>query len=242
MTTIPIAIVGDFNSSKPPHIATNDAIGHSSARLGLSIEHRWIGTEELAPSDGTRHLAGFKGFWIAPVSPYRNLDGALAAIRLARERRIPLLGTCGGFQHIILEYARNVLGFADAEHEETAPKASQRFISQLACSLVGRSMSITLQPDSVAARAYGQTCVQEHFRSSFGVNPVYVDVLRSSALRIVGLDDEGVVRVVELADHPFFVGTLFVPQITSTSSAPHPLISDFLSRNHAVGNRPVFSG
>ena len=89
-------------------------------------------------------------------------------------------------------------------------------------------MSITLQPDSVAARAYGQTCVQERYRCSFGVNPDYVDILRSSALRIVGSDDEGVVRVVELADHPFFVGTLFVPQISSTSSAPHPLISGFL--------------
>jgi len=80
----------------------------------------------------------------------------------------------------------------------------------------------------VAARAYGQTCVQEHYRCSFGVNPDYVDVLRSSAMRIVGSDDEGVVRVVELADHPFFVGALFVPQITSTSSVPHPLISEFL--------------
>jgi len=144
MTTIPIAIVGDFDLGKQTHIATNDAIVHCSAALGLSIEYRWVGTEELARSDGTRLLTEFKGFWIAPGSPYKSMDGALSAIRMARENRIPLLGTCGGFQHIILEYARNVLGFADAQHEETAPHASRRFISQLACSLVGRSMSITL--------------------------------------------------------------------------------------------------
>jgi CTP synthase (UTP-ammonia lyase) len=80
------------------------------------------------------------------------MDGALLAIRTAREARIPLLGTCGGFQRIILEYVRNVLGFADAQHQETAPQASRLVISRLACSLVGRSMSITLQPDSLVAR------------------------------------------------------------------------------------------
>lgn len=129
---------------------------------------------------------------------------------------------------MILEYARNVLGFPDAAHEETAPLSSRCFISRLACSLVGRTMSITLQPDSLVARIYGQTRIQEQYRCSYGVNPDYVDVLRSSALRIAGSDDEGVVRVVELAEHPFFVGTLFVPQLTSTPSTPHPLVSGFI--------------
>lgn len=147
MTCLSIAIVGDFNPSNQSHIATNDAIEHCSKSLGTPVEHGWIGTEELARPDGTRKLADVRGFWIAPASPYKSMDGALLAIRTARERRIPLLGTCGGFQHIILEYARNVLGFGDAEHEETHPHASRHFISRLACSLVGRTMTITLQPD-----------------------------------------------------------------------------------------------
>jgi CTP synthase (UTP-ammonia lyase) len=156
------------------------------------------------------------------------MSGALSAIRMARERRIPLLGTCGGFQHILLEYARHVLGFPDAEHEESDPQASRLFISRLTSSLFGRTMSITLQPDSLVARSYGRTKTQEQYRCNFGVNPEYDDLLRSSALRVVGSDDEGVVRIVELADHPFFVGTLFIPQLTSSSSAPHPLVSGFL--------------
>jgi CTP synthase (UTP-ammonia lyase) len=156
------------------------------------------------------------------------MSGALSAIRMAREQQIPLLGTCGGFQHIILEYARNVLGFAEAEHAETDPQASQLFISQLTCSLVGRTMSISLRPDSLVARSYGRTKIQEQYRCNFGVNPEYEDVLRSRSLRVVGSDDEGVVRVVELAGHPFFVGTLFVPQLISMTSAPHPLISEFI--------------
>ena len=228
MTSVPIAIVGDFNPGNQSHIATNAAIKHCSESLGSPVEHRWIGTEDLARPDGPRRLADVRGFWIAPGSPYKSMDGALLAIRTARERRSPLLGTCGGFQHIILEYARNVLGFSDAQHEETHPHASRQFISRLACSLVGRTMTITLQPDSLVARAYRRTTVQEQYRCNFGVNPDYVDVLRSSALRIVGSDDEGVVRVVELAEHPFFVGTLFVPQLTSTPSAPHPLVSGFI--------------
>ena len=228
MKAASVAIIGDFKPASQSHIATNDAIGHSSAALDLAVEHRWIGTEELAQPEGARWLAEFSGFWIAPGSPYKSLAGALSAIRTAREQRIPLLGTCGGFQHIILEYARNVLGFADAEHEETDPQASRLFISRLTCSLVGRTMSITLQPDSLVARCYGQTRIQEQYRCNFGVNPEYEDVLRSSALRVVGSDDEGVVRVVELAGHPFFVGTLFVPQLTSAQSAPHPLILAFV--------------
>jgi CTP synthase (UTP-ammonia lyase) len=225
-----LAIVGDFNSSNRSHTATNDAIEHCSAALGLSVQHRWVGTEELAAPGGGTRLNGFTGLWIAPASPYKSVEGALLAIRAARERRIPLLGTCGGFQHIILEYARNILGFADAQHEESNPGGSRLFISRLACSLVGRTMTIKLEPGSLVARMYGRTTVQEQYHCNFGVNPDCVEVLRSGALQVVGSDDEGIVRAVELAEHPFFVGTLFLPQHTSTRSAPHPLISGFLKR------------
>ena len=228
MTSAAIAIVGDFDASNQSHIATDDAIEHCSKSIGLPVEHHWIATEELARPDGTSRLADVRGFWIAPASPYKSMDGALLAIRTARERGIPLLGTCGGFQHIILEYARNVLGFTDAQHEETHPHASQLFISRLACSLVGRAMRITLQPDSLVARAYGRTKVEERYFCNFGVNPAFVDSLRLSALHIVGSDDAGEVRAVELAEHPFFVGTLFLPQLISTPSTPHPLISEFV--------------
>src|SRR5262249_33830729 len=145
--------------------------------LGLAVEFRWIDTAELAQPNGLKQLSEYTGFWIGPGSPYKNMDGALSAIRLARERGIPLLGTCGGFQHIILEYARHVLNFADAEHEESAPQASRLFISRLGCSLVGRTMSLTLTSGSMLARIYGQTNVQEQFLCNFGVNPEYVETL-----------------------------------------------------------------
>jgi len=194
----------------------------------LDVHFQWVATTDLAGPDGLKRLANFHGLWIAPASPYQSVEGALSAIRWARERRVPLLGTCGGFQHIVLEYARNVLGFADAQHEETQPDAPAPFISRLACSLESRTLTITLEPGSLIAGLYNRTTVREQYHCNFGVNPIYVDKLRSGPLRIVGSDAEGVVRAVELTGHPFFVGTLFLPQHTSTPADPHPLISGFL--------------
>jgi len=227
-TTISVAIVGDFNPANRSHVATNHALEHCSAALGLALDYHWIGTEQLAQSPALKELEGGGGFWIAPGSPYRSMVGALAAIRLARERLIPLLGTCGGFQHMLLEYARNVLGLPDADHEEMAPNAPRLFISRLACTLVGRTLTISLQPDSMVAQIYGRTTTREEYHCNFGVNPDYLNVLRSGKLKIVGSDDEGVARVVELAGHPFFIGTLFIPQLTSRPEAPHPLVAGFL--------------
>ena len=223
-----LAIVSDLEAVARSHVATDEAIRHSAAALGLAVESRWVGTAGLAGSDAAQELAKFNGIWIGPGSPYVSMDGALNAIRFARERGIPLFGTCGGFQHIIIEYARNVLGFADAEHEESSPQASRLFISRLVCSLAGRTMDITLVPDSMLARIYGRTNVREDYYCNFGVNPEYIPALTSGALKVVASDEEGAVRAVELAGHPFLVGTLFQPQLSSTSAHPHPVVSAFV--------------
>ena len=223
-----LAIVGDFKPANHSHQATHDAIHHCSAAGRLDVASTWIGTDQLDGAGAVDRLGEYDGIWLAPASPYKSMAGALSAIRFAREQKVPLLGTCGGFQHIILEYARNVLGYAHAQHEETSPDAAPLFISRLACSLVGRTLTIRLAPDSLLARACGQLQIQEQYHCNFGMNPEYVDTLRSGALRIVGSDDEGIVRAVELSGHPFFVGTLFLPQHHSTPTAPHPLITAFL--------------
>lgn len=223
-----MAVVGDFNPANESHSATNEAIAHCARALDAAVEHRWIGTDELVSPERLARLAGFAGIWIAPASPYQSMEGALAAIRFARETAIPLLGTCGGFQHIILEYARNVLGFDNAEHEESNPHAPRLFISRLSCSLAGRTMTISLAPGSLLGRVYGRSQVREQYYCNFGVNPEYVEVLRKGPLRVAASDAEGVVRAVELPEHPFFVGTLFLPQMNSTPAAPHPLVRGFI--------------
>jgi CTP synthase (UTP-ammonia lyase) len=223
-----IAIIADFDASSPTHVATEDALRHSAAALGAAVELHWVSTQLLAGPEGPRFLAGFHGFWIGPGSPYVRMAGALFAIRLAREAGIPLLGTCGGFQHIILEHARNVLGLDNAEHEESSPDADFLVISRLTCSLVGREMAIQFAPGSRVAQIYGKTSAPEQYLCNFGVNPDFVNALRSGPLAVVGSDSEGEVRAVESPGHPFFVGTLFLPQHRSTPAHPHPLVTAFL--------------
>lgn len=232
-----IGIVGDYDASFEPHRATDAALTHAASALSLGIEVVWLPTNSLDTADAIQSLASFGGLWVAPGSPYQSMSGALAAIKFARESGLPLLGTCGGFQHIILEYARHVLGFVDATHAEYAPYSSSLFISRLACSLVGRALVISLLPGSLVASIYGAISATEQYYCNFGVNPDHSATLASADLAIVGSDPEGEVRVVELRSHSFFVGTLFVPQLRSRVENPHPLVLGFLKaakndRNH----------
>ncbi len=219
-----IAILGEYSSTFEPHICTDMAIGHSNTALGLDVAAAWVSTDDIDAS-----LFGkYSGIWIAPGSPYKNMARTLEAIQHARENGVPCFGTCGGFQHMIIEYAHNVLEFRDAQHAEYDPYASALFISELVCSLAGREIHLQLVPGSRAASIYGGTTAVERYYCNFGVHPDRVTILRSGPLQIVGSDTEGEVRVVELPGHPFFVGTLYVPQARSTPTTPHPLVSAFL--------------
>jgi CTP synthase (UTP-ammonia lyase) len=224
MTHPSIAILGEYSSTFEPHTATDAAISHCAARLGIDVKATWVSTGDLDQSLFEWH----DGIWVAPGSPYKDLAKTVAAIRYSREHAVPCFGTCGGMQHLIIEYARNVLGFQDAHHAEYDPYASLLFVSELACSLARREMHLRLVPGSQVAAIYGETSVVERYYCNFGVHPDRLAALAAGPLRIVGSDAEGAVRVVELPGHPFFIGTLYVPQARSTPNAPHPLVSAFL--------------
>jgi len=200
------------------------------------MDLRWVPTDEIA-ARGPAAVEGFDGLWIAPGSPYRSLDGALEAIGVARRNDIPLLGTCGGFQHVVIEYAREVLGLADAGHAEYDPSAPRLFVTPLSCSLVGTTMTVELEPGSRAALAYGATHATERYYCNFGLNPAHEGELIAGGLAVTGRDADGEARVVELPHHQFFVGTLFVPQTSSTPAAPHPLIGAFIAAAQAHSPR-----
>ena len=219
-----IAIIGEYTPTFPPHISTSAAIEHSRSASGLDVDSIWVSTEEIDKTLFER----FSGIWVAPGSPYKNMGQTLWAIRYARENGVACFGTCGGFQHIIIEYARNYLGFKDAGHAEYDPYASNLFITQLGCSLAGREMELTFSSGSRVAEIYGAISAVEQYYCNFGVNPDYVSLLKSGALKITGSDSEGEIRVIELPGHPFFLGTLFVPQSRSTAEQPHPLVTAFV--------------
>jgi len=213
-----IGIIGDFDPRNPTHGCTNDAILHAAELLGVVIEPVWLPTDEPA------HYGTFQGLLGSPGSPYKSFDGALTAIRYARENRIPFLGTCGGLQHLMIEYARNVMGLTEAAHAESDPYASCLFVTALSCSLVGKTMDVTLEPESRAAAAYRANRSTEDYYCNFGLNPKYREQMEQAGLTVSGTDENGEVRVVELASHPFFIGTLFVPQARSRPGVPHPLV------------------
>lgn len=233
---VKVGIVGDRNTDSPLHLATEAAILHAASSLSQAAEIRWLPTPHLADARSGSELQQFDGLWIAPGSPYQSMAGALNAIRAARENGIPLIGTCGGFQHIVIEYARDVLGFREAQHAEYDPYASALFISPLQCAVAGQILRISLKPGSRVARIYSATEAEEEYYCNFGLNPVYqnsideyCDMSGAPGLRIVGSDHTGEARILELRSHPFFVGTLFVPQTSSTPERPHPLIRAFVT-------------
>lgn len=226
-TSLNIAIVGDFDPAFPPHPATDTALRHGAAALDFDIRVEWLPTDRIA--DAASMLAGHDAVVVAPGSPYRSMGGALSAIQYARTCGLPLLGTCGGFQHVVLEYARSVMGLTDVSHAEYDPYASLLFVTPLSCSLVGQAMSVTLDSASRVAALYGGNSATEQYYCNFGLNPDYGAALDAAGLRIVGRDSAGEARVVELPTHAFFVATLFVPQLSSRPDRAHPLILGLLS-------------
>ena len=222
-----LAVIGDFNADFKPHPATNEALTDAANTLDFALTINWLPTRSLIERNDS--LQDFDGFLIAPGSPYESMKGALNAIEFGRTTPRPVLGTCGGFQHIVIEYARNVLNFEDAEHAEYNPYASNLLISKLECSLAGQFLAIEIKEDSNVFRIYGKRSIKEHYYCNFGLNPEYQEILDKGGLRVVGMDQNNEARILELPDHPFFVATLFVPQLNSSYADPHPLLVAFLN-------------
>ena len=152
-----------------PGDSRSPAAGGSCRRC--ENEPVWIHTASI--NGDAEQFADFDGIWCVPASPYANEDGTIAAIRFARENGVPFLGTCAGFQHALIEYARNVCGIPSASHQETAPDADQLLITRLACSLVEQSEELTLAPSGILRLAYGVDRITEGYHCNFGLNPEF---------------------------------------------------------------------
>ena len=236
---IRIGLIGDHNSAVTAHQAIPRALDLSADSLRIPIHYEWVPTPEI--HDPSR-VSGFDGLWCVPASPYRSMEGALRAIRFAREQGRPFLGTCGGFQHAILEYARNVLGWTDAEHAETTPDAARPVITPLSCALVEKTDTICFREGSIVATAYGCLEAIEGYHCSYGINPALLSAIVSGPLRVSGEDRAGDVRAVELAGHPFFVATLFQPERAALNGNIPPLVAAFVRATLALRTGRVATG
>ena len=226
-STLRVGLVGDYNPQVVAHVAIPQALALASGEEGRGVEATWVATCSLGDDPGER-LAPFDALWCVPASPYANTEGALGAIRFARERRVPFLGTCGGFQHAVIEYARNVLGHAGADHAETNAAAEMPLITPLACALVGARGRVRFAAGSRVGDIYGAGEAIEEYNCSYGFNPRYVQLLERGGMKVAAVDDEGGVRAVELSGHPFFVATLFQPERSALAGRAHPLVRALL--------------
>ena len=225
--TLRIGLIGDHDPQVAAHVTIPAALDVCGSRMGVPIEARWLATDRVRDDD-LREARVCDGLWCVPASPYRSAEGALAAIHYARTQRVPFLGTCGGFQHTLLEYARAELGVAGAAHAEYVPGAADPLISPLACSMVGVTGTIRITPGSRASAAYGRDRTTERYHCNYGLNPEFESAFARGSLFVTGRDEEGGVRIVELPGDVFYVATLFQPELSSTDTTPHPLILSYV--------------
>lgn len=240
MRTIQIALTGELDESVVAHRAIPRSLTLAAAAVGCRVEARWVPTTELLPDAAA--LEPFDGHWCVPGSPYASFEGALAGIADSRVTGRPFLGTCGGFQHALLEYARDVAELGDAAHEEITPAAATLLITRLSCSLEEHDGQIHLLAGSRAAMAYGRFFATEGYHCNFGLNPAFRKRLEEAGLVVSGEDEAGEARVVELRGPSFFVATLFQPERSALAgNRPHPLIAAFVeaARARAAGEAPA---
>jgi CTP synthase (UTP-ammonia lyase) len=233
---VQIAILGDFNPDYSTHHALSESLRHITKQFTEQIQFDWIGTGRF---DYRNSFPFYSGLWIAPGSPYKDMQNVLNAIRFTRVNGIPTFGNCGGFQHMIIEFARNVCGIKNADHEETNPHATDMVISKLFCSLIGQEEELTLV--NKTSRLY--TIINNHkirgrYYCRYGINHDYIGNLRAKGLSFTSLSPDGEIRSFELPDHPFFLGTLFQPALTSTEEQPDPIIIDFVKMSVEYAKQP----
>lgn len=218
-----ICLIGDFNPEVVAHQAIPKAL--TLAGDGLAARAEWLATESAMEAD----LGAYDGFWCVPASPYRSMEGALRVIRFARENSRPFLGTCGGCQHAVVEFARNVLDIPAAGHKESDPTTSEPVITNLACALIEASEVLRPVPGTRFHEIYGTGQIRETYHCSYGLNSDYLPRLEQGGLRVGVLGPHGEPRAIELPTHPFFLATLFQPERSAFGGQSHPLIREFVA-------------
>jgi CTP synthase len=240
---VEIGIVGKYVEYEDSYKSLKEALVHGALAENLKLKVTWIEAEGLEVEDYGSQLAGFDGILVPGGFGKRGIEGMLNAIRYARENDVPYFGICLGMQTACIEYARNVCGLSKANSGEFDPATPHRIIYKLreltGVEEMGGTMRLgawecVMEPDSLAAKAYGRTTISERHRHRYEFNREYEAVLTGAGLRLTGTTpDATYVEIVEIPEHPFFLGCQFHPEFKSKPLEPHPLFHAFVKASYA---------
>jgi CTP synthase len=236
---VKVALVGKYVELHDAYISVREALKHAALKLGVELDLSWIHSAELEKGKNLEALESAQGIVVPGGFGSRGVEGKIQAARFARTHKIPYLGLCLGMQLMVVEFARQALGDEDANSTEFDRTTSHPVIDlmpeQNQITDLGGTMRLglypcQLQPDTIAARAYQQELVEERHRHRFEFNNEYREILFEHGMRYSGLSPDGrLVEIVELADHPFMLGTQFHPEFLSRPNRPHPLFLAFMA-------------
>ncbi|MBP3191172.1 CTP synthase [Natronogracilivirga saccharolytica] len=236
--TIRIALVGKYVDHQDAYLSIVEAFKHSGAVNNCEIDIQWISSDYLDSGNVNTLLEGVSGILVAPGFGARGIDGKLVAVTYARENRIPFMGICLGMQCAVIEYARNVCGWDQANSTEFDPETpypivdlmlEQKSIDEKGGTMRLGAYDCSLKQDSFSGSAYGKPVISERHRHRYEINNRYREELEANGLIVTGVNpDKDLVEIVEVKDHPWFVGVQFHPELKSTVKQPHPLFVDFL--------------
>lgn len=245
--SVVIGLVGKYVESKDAYLSICEALKHSAASLGVQVVIRPIEAGMLRETNAADVLSGIDGVLVPGGFGHRGIEGKIEAVRYARERGVPFLGICLGMQVAVIEFARNVLGFSDAHSTEFNPDTTHPVIdllpSQRGMRNKGGTMRLgnyrcLLERSSQSFALYGQEEIWERHRHRYELNEYFVDQLERKGMVMAGFNPEyQVVEIVELREHPFFVGVQFHPEFKSRPNRPHPLFLGFLKASYDFRQR-----
>ncbi len=238
-TTVNIGLVGKYVELKDSYKSIAEAFNHAGAENETRVELDWIHSEDLNKDNLKERLTGLDGILVAPGFGSRGIDGKIEAIRFARENNIPFLGICLGMQCAVIEYGRNVLGHSTAnstEFKEYTPfpvislMAEQKSITNMGGTMRLGSFPCEVSQGSKAYEAYGTESIDERHRHRFEFNNEFLTEYKEAGMRPSGINpDSGLVEIVEIPSHRWFVACQFHPEYKSTVANPHPLFVGFVA-------------
>ncbi len=241
--SVSVGLVGKYVELKDSYKSISEAFIHAGVANECQVNVKWIHSEKLNRENIQEELEGLDGILVAPGFGSRGISGKIKAVKFARENNIPFLGICLGMQCAVIEFARNVLGLKDAHTTEIAEDTKHPVISMMEeqknISNMGGTMRLgaykcELIPNSNAAIAYNTEKINERHRHRYEFNNDYLQQFEENGMIATGKNPEsGLVEVVEIPEHPWFVGAQFHPEYKSTVAKPHPLFVGFIKASLA---------